>query len=101
MQQHPRTELAPPLLTIEPRKGWIGIDWRELFNARELLYFLVLRDIMVRYKQTALGVAWAALQPLFTMLIFTLIFGHFAKLPSDGQPCAVRVRRLVAVDLLF
>jgi lipopolysaccharide transport system permease protein len=82
---------APLLLTIEPRKGWIGVDWRELWNGRELLYFLVLRDIMVRYKQTALGVAWAALQPLFTMLIFTLIFGHFARLPSDGQPYALFV----------
>jgi lipopolysaccharide transport system permease protein len=78
-------------LTIEPRKGWISVNWSELWKGRELLYFLVLRDIMVRYKQTALGVAWAALQPLFTMLIFTIIFGNFAKLPSDGQPYALFV----------
>jgi lipopolysaccharide transport system permease protein len=76
---------------IEPRKGWIGIDWSELWEGRELLYFLVLREIMVRYKQTVLGVAWAALQPLFTMVIFTVIFGTIAKIPSDGQPYALFV----------
>jgi lipopolysaccharide transport system permease protein len=76
---------------IEPRKGWIRVDWAELWEGRELLYFLVLREIMVRYKQTVLGVAWAALQPLFTMAIFTVIFGTFAKIPSDGQPYALFV----------
>jgi lipopolysaccharide transport system permease protein len=76
---------------IEPRKGWIRVDWAELWDGRELLYFLVLREIMVRYKQTVLGVAWAALQPLFTMVIFTIIFGNFAKIPSDGQPYALFV----------
>ena len=78
-------------LIIRPRSGWISIDWRELWEARELLYFLVLRDIKVRYKQTVLGVAWAVLQPLFTMIIFTVIFGRFAKIPSDGLPYAVFV----------
>jgi lipopolysaccharide transport system permease protein len=78
-------------LVIRPRSGWIAIDWRELWEARELLYFLVLRDVKVRYKQTVLGVAWAVLQPLFTMLIFTIIFGRFAKIPSDGVPYAVFV----------
>ena len=76
---------------ILPRKGWIAIDWRELWEARELLYYLVLRDVKVRYKQTVLGVAWAILQPLFTMLIFTVIFGRFAKIPSDGMPYAIFV----------
>lgn len=78
-------------LVIRPRSGWIAIDWRELWEARELLYFLVLRDIKVRYKQTVLGVAWAVLQPLFTMIIFTVVFGNFAKIPSDGLPYAVFV----------
>jgi len=78
-------------LHIRPRLGWIAIDWREIWESRELLYFLILRDIKVRYKQTVLGVAWAALQPLFTMLIFTVIFGSFAKIPSEGVPYALFV----------
>jgi lipopolysaccharide transport system permease protein len=78
-------------LVIRPRSGWIAIDWQELWEARELLYFLVLRDVKVRYKQTVLGVAWAVLQPVFTMIIFTVIFGRFAKIPSDGVPYAVFV----------
>lgn len=76
---------------IQPRSGWIAIDWAELWEARELLWFLVWRDVTVRYKQTVLGVAWAVLQPLFSMLIFTVIFGRLAKLPSDGHPYAVFV----------
>ena len=76
---------------IRPRTGWVSIDWRELWEARELLYFLVLRDVKVRYKQTVLGVAWAVLQPLFTMIIFTVIFGRFANIPSDGVPYALFV----------
>jgi lipopolysaccharide transport system permease protein len=71
---------------IRPRSGWIAIDWRELWNARELLGFLVWRDVSVRYKQTVLGVAWAVLQPVFTMAIFTVIFGKLAKMPSQGVP---------------
>ena len=78
-------------MVIRPRSGWIAIDWRELWEARELLYFLVLRDVKVRYKQTVLGVAWAVLQPVFTMIVFTVIFGRFAKIPSDGLPYAVFV----------
>lgn len=79
----------PPVTVIRPRRGWIAIDWRELWVYRELLLFLTMRDIKVRYKQTVLGVAWAVLQPLFTMLVFTLIFGGFAKMPSGGHPYAV------------
>ena len=80
-----------PVTVIRPRAGWIAIDWRELWEARELLFFLVLRDVTVRYKQTVLGVAWAILQPVFSMVIFTVIFGRLAKLPSDGQPYAIFV----------
>jgi lipopolysaccharide transport system permease protein len=76
---------------IRPRYGWIGVDVRELWRSRELLYFLIWRDVKIRYKQTTLGVAWAVLQPLFTMAIFTVIFGRFAGIPSDGVPYAVFV----------
>ena len=69
-------------LVIEPHKGWIGVDWGELFRNRELLYFLVWRDIKVRYKQAVLGVGWAVLQPITQMLVFTLIFGIAARLNS-------------------
>jgi lipopolysaccharide transport system permease protein len=78
-------------VVIRPRSGWIAIDWSEMWEARELLYYLVLRDIKVRYKQTVLGVAWAVLQPVFTMVVFTIIFGQFAKIPSDGLPYAAFV----------
>src|ERR1044072_51364 len=71
---------------IEPAKGWQLINFRELWRYRELLYFLTWRDVKVRYKQTLLGAAWAILQPLLTMLIFTLLFGRFAGIPSDGLP---------------
>jgi lipopolysaccharide transport system permease protein len=76
---------------IRPRYGWIGVDVRELWRSRELLYFLIWRDVKIRYKQTTLGVAWAVLQPLFTMAIFTVIFGRFAGIPSEGVPYAVFV----------
>jgi lipopolysaccharide transport system permease protein len=75
-----------PILTIEPSKGWVSIKFRELLEYRELLYFLVWRDLKVRYRQTALGAAWAVLQPLLTMIVFTIFFGHLAGVPSDGLP---------------
>lgn len=71
---------------IKPSRGWLSIDFGELWHYRELLYFLVWRDIKVRYKQTVLGAAWAILQPFFTMVVFTLFFGNLAKIPSDGIP---------------
>ncbi len=76
---------------IRPRRGWISIDFAELARYRELLYFLVWRDLKVRYKQTVLGVAWAVLQPLLNMLVFTVIFGRLARLPSDEFPYPVFV----------
>jgi lipopolysaccharide transport system permease protein len=75
-----------PVLVIEPSRGWVSLNLRELWEYRELLYFLTWRDIKVRYKQTALGAAWAIIQPLFTMLVFSLFFGRLAKIPSDGIP---------------
>src|ERR1017187_1273107 len=80
----PSTEL--PRTRIEPSKGWISLGLKDLWQYRELLFFLTWRDIKVRYKQTALGAAWAIIQPLFTMLVFSLFFGRLAKVPSDGIP---------------
>jgi len=74
------------VLRIEPSKGWVPVKVRELWEYRELLYFLTWRDIKVRYKQTALGAAWALIQPFFTMVVFSLFFGRLAKVPSDGIP---------------
>jgi lipopolysaccharide transport system permease protein len=71
---------------IQPSRGWVSLGLRDLWEYRELLYFLAWRDIKVRYKQTALGSAWAILQPFFTMLIFSLFFGMLAQMPSDGIP---------------
>lgn len=75
-----------PFLRIQPSKGWVSLRLRELWEYRELLYFLTWRDIKVRYKQTALGAAWAIIQPFFTMVVFSLFFGKLAKMPSDGIP---------------
>lgn len=75
-----------PILNIEPSNSWVSLKLGELWQYRELLYFLIWRDIKVRYKQTALGAAWAIIQPLFSMLIFSLFFGRLAKMPSDGIP---------------
>jgi lipopolysaccharide transport system permease protein len=73
-------------LIIRPSKGWRAVNIKELWEYRELLYFLVWRDIKVRYKQTVLGAAWAIIQPLFTMIVFSLFFGKLAKIPSDNIP---------------
>lgn len=75
-----------PLIRIEPSKGWVSLKLGELWEYRELLYFLTWRDIKVRYKQTVLGAAWAILQPFLTMVVFSLFFGKLAKVPSDGIP---------------
>ena len=76
----------PPQIHIRPTKGWVALDLNELWNFRSLLYFLIWRDIKIRYKQTVMGVGWAILQPLIAMLIFTIFFGRLAKMPSDGIP---------------
>ena len=76
----------PELVTIEPPRGWTTLGLRELWEYRELMYFLTWRDIKVRYKQTALGAAWAIIQPLSTMIVFSLFFGRLARIPSDGVP---------------
>jgi len=73
-------------LVIQPTSGWVPLNLGDLWEYRELLYFLTWRDIKVRYKQTVLGMAWAVIQPLFMMVIFTIFFGRLAKVPSDGLP---------------
>jgi lipopolysaccharide transport system permease protein len=88
---HPARGVKPklpdePVATIQSGGAWSALDLRELWNYRELLYFLIWRDVKIRYKQTALGAAWAIIQPLFTMLIFTLIFSRVAGIRSDGMP---------------
>jgi len=78
--------ITEPTVVIEPRKGVFHLDLKSIWEYRELLYFLVWRDLKVRYKQTSIGIGWTVLQPLIAMVIFTVIFGHFAKIPSDGVP---------------
>ena len=82
----PRKPKNSVVLRIERSRGFASLGLRELWNYRELVYFLIWRDIKVRYKQTVLGALWAIIQPLFTMLIFALFFGRLAKVPSDGIP---------------
>ncbi len=75
-----------PVTHLRPSRGWLSLDFKELWRYRELIFFLTWRDIKVRYKQAVLGIAWAVLQPLLTMLIFTVIFGILLKTPSGGLP---------------
>jgi len=75
-----------PLIVIQRSSAWRGIDFREVWLYREMLYFLVWRDVKVRYKQTTLGITWALIQPLFGMIVLAFVFGRVAKLPSEGIP---------------
>ncbi len=75
-----------PIIYLRPSKGWLSIDFKELWRYRELIFFLTWRDIKVRYKQAVLGISWAVLQPLLTTLIFTVIFGILLKTPSQDLP---------------
>ena len=87
-ENNQRITIKPALthLVIEPSRGWVTLKLRELWQYRELWYFLTWRDIKVRYKQTVLGAAWAIIQPFFTMVVFSLFFGKLAGIPSDGIP---------------
>jgi lipopolysaccharide transport system permease protein len=75
-----------PVTRIERAPGWISLNLGELWRYRELLYFLTWRDVVVRYKQTALGASWAIIQPVMTMVVFSLVFGRLSGIPSDGVP---------------
>jgi lipopolysaccharide transport system permease protein len=76
-------------IVIKPRKSLLHLDLKAIWEYRELLYFLVWRDLKVRYRQTLIGAGWAILQPLLTMVVFTAVFGKFAKIPSDGLPYSI------------
>jgi lipopolysaccharide transport system permease protein len=81
------TEKIPEEITfIRPERGWSALNLKDLWRYRELIYFLIWRDIKVRYKQTALGIVWAVLQPIMTMIVFNFIFGNLAKVPTGGVP---------------
>lgn len=82
----PGSAVTKPTAVIQPSEGLFHLDLQMVWQYHELLYFLVWREVKVRYKQTVIGVAWAVFQPLMTMVIFTVIFGHFANIPSDGLP---------------
>ncbi len=81
-----RSSAPPPRITIRPTQGWSAVSWRELFACRDLIAFLVWRDVKVRYRQTVLGALWAMIQPLMTMIIMAFVFGRLAGMPSDGVP---------------
>jgi lipopolysaccharide transport system permease protein len=81
----PRPE-ASVVTEIKPSRGWVSLDLKNVWRYHELLFFLAWRDIKVRYKQTVVGVLWVVFQPVMTMIVFTLIFGHLAKLPTNGVP---------------
>jgi len=74
---------------IKPKTGWQIIDWKELKEYRDMFFFLVWRDIKARYAQSVLGVGWAIIQPVFSMIVFTIVFGNLAKIDSDGAPYAI------------
>lgn len=80
------SDVETPVIYLRPPRGWSALNLRDLWMYRELVYFMTWRDIKVRYKQAVLGISWAILQPLLTMVIFSVIFGNLAKLPSDGIP---------------
>ncbi|HET8774808.1 MAG TPA: ABC transporter permease [Thermoanaerobaculia bacterium] len=95
---HPSRE---HVTVIEPPAGWRALDWSELWAYRELLWIMTTRDVKVRYKQTVLGAGWAIIRPLLTMLLFAVIFGKFAKMPSDGFPYPIFVYSALLPWTLF
>jgi lipopolysaccharide transport system permease protein len=80
------TQQKEDITYLRPSRGWSALNLADIWNYRELVYFLIWRDIKVRYKQTLLGAAWAIIQPFFTMVVFTIFFGRLAGVPSDGVP---------------
>src|SRR5262245_22795013 len=89
------------VIVIERTRGWRGLDLRELWVYRELLFVLTMRDIKVRYKQTVLGAGWAILQPFMTMVVFSIFFGHLANMPSDGVPYPIFVYSALVPWIFF
>lgn len=93
--------IPTPITILKPRPGWQLIDFKELNAYRGLFYFLVLRDIKIRYKQTVLGAAWAIIQPFFTMVVFSLFFGRLANVPSDSVPYPIFSYSALAIWVYF
>jgi len=89
----------PDWIVLKPSSGWQLIDWRELLRYKDLLYFLTVRGIKARYAQSVLGVGWAIIQPLFTTLVFTVVFGNLAGISSDGVPYVLA--NMLAINHLF
>ena len=94
-------EASVPTLVIRPPRKWVPVDLHELWAYRELIAAFTMRDVKLRYKQTGLGIAWAVLQPLLTMVIFTVVFGGLAHLPSDGVPYPLFVLAALLPWMLF
>jgi len=86
IQELTANEINSPVTRIRPSRGWVALKLRDVWAYRELLYFLVWRDVKVRYKQTVLGATWAIIQPFMTMVVFSIFFGRLANIPSDGIP---------------
>ncbi len=86
MENSQQNKATIPVITLQPSKGWLSINFKELWRYRELVFFLTWRDIKVRYKQAILGIAWAIIQPLVTMVVFTVIFGNLLRTPSQNIP---------------
>ncbi len=82
---------AVPFKVITPRRGWLSINWQEIWRYRELLYFLTWRDVMIRYKQTALGIFWAFLQPFLKLVVFSVVFGRLAGINYEGYPAPIYI----------
>ena len=78
-----------PVTVIEPDQGWRWVDLKELFEYRDLFLFMIWRNIKIRYAQSAIGIGWAVIQPLFSMVVFTIVFGGLARIDSDGAPYAI------------
>lgn len=89
VRQNEPSQTSPIATIIKPARGWFSFELKEIWAYRELVYFLIWRDVKVRYKQTAMGAAWAVLQPVMTMIMFTLVFKRLANVPSDGLPYSV------------
>ena len=98
---HRKSSSDAAVIRIQPIRGWLSLNLRELWPYRELLYFLVWRDVKVRHKQTAIGAAWAILQPLATMVVFTFVFKKIANMPSDGIPYPIFVYTALLPWTLF
>jgi homopolymeric O-antigen transport system permease protein len=88
-EETPKLIAEIPEVVIRPRRGWVAVDWKELRDYRDLFWFLTWRNVKVRYAQSALGISWAVIQPVFSMIVFTIIFGRLVKIDSEGAPYAI------------